>query len=257
MIERTFHTPGPVTLELIVPTGSMVIETVDGDETSILLTADDESVLDDANVAVREHGGAYDVLVEVERKRSGLLGGIIQIDLGGRRSRIRLEVRAPHGSVLLPRSASADVTARGRYARLDAKTVSGDLVVHGEVDGEAAAKSVSGDVRLGRVGGDLRAQTVSGDVRVDEVGGSVTGKTVSGDVRVDALVDGKATFQSVSGDIDVGIRRGSRLDVDANSVSGDLSSELELADAPGGNGDGPVVVLRGKTVSGDFRVRRA
>jgi hypothetical protein len=54
----------------------------------------------------------------------------------------------------------------------------------------------------------------------------------------------------------VAVRRGSRVYIDANSVSGDLDSELELADTPR-EGDGPLVELRAKTVSGDFRVVRA
>jgi hypothetical protein len=105
------------------------------------------------------------------------------------------------------------------------------------------------------VGGTATVQTVSGDMNVADVGSSVTAKSVSGELELNVR-EGEVALTSVSGDVLVGIRPGSRLDVDASSISGDLRSELELGDVPT-EGDGPVIVLRGKTVSGDFKVVRA
>jgi DUF4097 and DUF4098 domain-containing protein YvlB len=117
-------------------------------------------------------------------------------------------------------------------------------------------KSVSGDTEIGHVGGTLTAQVVSGDLRVDDTDGPVKSKSVSGDMKL-VVGAGQVAVVSVSGDIEVGVKRGSRLYVDANSVSGSLDSEVPLAATASDAGGGPLVELRARTVSGDFRVVRA
>lgn len=274
-IEKSFHTSGPLRLELSIPAGDIDVETVDGEETSVVLDADKEQALEQAVVELRETGDGHELVVDTEQKR-GLFGGIVNIQIGGialGNARYRLRVRCPHGARLGTRTASADLSARGRFGEADVKTASGDVTM-GEVDGDAAVKTVSGDVRVGDVGGTLRIQSVSGDVHARRVGGALTAQLVSGDLEAGEIgsdvrtksvsgdqkltvVSGDVELTTVSGDMRVGIRQGSRLHVDANSVSGDLDSEVALADAPGEGGDGPLVELRAKTVSGDFRVVRA
>jgi hypothetical protein len=65
----------------------------------------------------------------------------------------------------------------------------------------------------------------------------------------------------VSGDVRVGVGRGTRVWIDAGTVSGDLGSELGLDDAEPDTDDstasGPVVPLQLKTVSGDVSIVRA
>jgi hypothetical protein len=56
--------------------------------------------------------------------------------------------------------------------------------------------------------------------------------------------------------VSIGVRRGSKVFLDCNTLSGDTSSELELTgDAP--DGDGPLVEIKAKTVSGDIQITRA
>jgi DUF4097 and DUF4098 domain-containing protein YvlB len=55
----------------------------------------------------------------------------------------------------------------------------------------------------------------------------------------------------------VGIRPGTRLRIDANSTSGDVSSELDVKDAPSETPSTREAQLEAKTVSGDIEITRA
>jgi len=117
-------------------------------------------------------------------------------------------------------------------------------------------QTASGDIELEIVRGPLSVNSASGDVTIGEAYDNVTANTVSGDQEHGAVMRGKVSAHSVSGDVTIGVRRGSKVYLDCNTVSGDTSSELELTtDAP--DGDGPLVEIRAKTVSGDIRITRA
>ncbi len=250
MREQRFHTPLPLELDAEIPAGSIEVETRDGEESVVALDGD-EHLLEHVRVAYE--GGRLAVSFR-GKKPFGITLAIGSFSWGSEGIRVRATV--PHGSDARLATGSADVKLRGRFRRLETKTASGDVALAGEVEQDATVKTVSGDARLERVGGDLTLQSVSGDLAVGRVGGSAEAKSVSGDIRLESLREGRATFTSVSGDVEIGIAPGSFLDVDAGSVSGDLGSEVPLSSLPEESGEGPTVVLRGRTVSGDVRVFR-
>jgi hypothetical protein len=253
MGEHRFHTPDPVEIEIKVPVGDVDVETIDGDE-SVITVEGSEKMLE--QTVVEQQGRR--LVVELRGKKPFGLTIMIGDLSWGSGGHLRVRARVPHGSQALFATAAADMKLRGRVRSLESKSASGDLVVTGEIEQDATVKTVSGDVRLERVGGELHFTTVSGDVLVRSVARSVEGKAVSGDVRLESTREGKVTVQSVSGDIEVGVEAGTNLDVDAGSVSGDLSSEVPLGSEPdAAESFGPTLVLRGKTISGDFRVFRA
>jgi DUF4097 and DUF4098 domain-containing protein YvlB len=251
-VVHKFQTPGGVELDVSVPAGAIDVETVDGEESVVVLEGD-ARLVDQTTV---ELNGRRLVVAYRGRRSLGITIAFGDFSFGGSRLRVRASV--PHGAEARLTTVSADMRLTGRFDALAAKSTSGDLTLRGEIERDAEVKTVSGDVRLERVGGSLRCQGVSGDVDVAWVGHEVETKSVSGDVRLGSLREGDASFTSVSGDIQIGIAAGSFLDVDAGTVSGDLSSEVPLSNAPEGDGGGgPTVVLRGKTVSGDVKVFRA
>ena len=222
-------------------------------------------MIERSRVELRQRGEGHELVVEVPSER----GFGIRF---GRQAGVRLRVRCPEGAAVKLRTRSADVEARGRFGPTDVKTFSGDIAlasVEGDawlnstsgdiqvasVTGGLELKTVSGDSQVGSVGGELKVDAVSGDVRVDGAAGSVRSKTVSGDQRL-TVAEGKVALVSVSGDVEARVRPGSRVFVDANAVSGEVSSELELSGAAP-NGEGPLVEIRARTVSGDVRIARA
>ena len=206
---------------------------------------------------VRQEGRR--IVVELKGKKPfGITISIGDLSFGSG-GRLRVRARVPHGSDAILTTAAADMKLRGRVQSLEAKSASGDLMVRGEIERDATVKTVSGDVmpRARRRRPALHDASPATCSRARSAG-SVEGKAVSGDVRIDSTREGNVTVQSVSGDIEVGVEAGTNLDVDAGSVSGDLTSEVPLGSDPGSaEGYGPTLVVRGKTVSGDFRVFRA
>jgi DUF4097 and DUF4098 domain-containing protein YvlB len=273
MRRDTFDTPGDVTLDIRVPAGRIDIEAAPGTTTEVELDVrggDEASeLLDDARIELRETRGGHEVIAHVEDRSWGGLRFWRKVD-------VRLTVRAPEGANVRCTTASADVHGRGRLGSLEAEAASGDTefdelagdaaakaasgdVKLGSITGDATVNTASGDVELGRVGGEAVVKTASGDVRIDDAGGDVVVATASGDQRIAAVTAGRVDLKSASGDIEVGIREGSNLWVDARAMSGDLSSEVELGDAPpeNGAGDAPLVELKAASMSGDNEVVRA
>lgn len=246
-----FQTPGHVSLRLRLAAGEVRIETADMAETELELEAvhDHESsreAIAEASVGVRARGDGHEVYVEVP-KRWGIHFG--------RSREVRITVRCPHGTDLDLASASADLAVEGRLGAVIVKSASGDTDL-GRVDGRLAVTSASGDVQVESVGGELALTSASGDVRVGRAEGDISSITVSGDQLFEAVAGGEIRLQAVSGDIRIGIVPGTKLWIDATSVSGEMHSELDVGSEPPA-AEGELAQLRAKTVSGDIAIVRA
>lgn len=266
----THQTPQPPRLRLELPAGRIDVTTWDEPVTTVVVEPmNDDQASVEAAAAVREElretGDRQEVVVEAPGKRSFLSFR--------REPELRYTIQAPHGTEIVCKTASADVTALSRLGAVDIATVSGDLTL-GDVGGTAEVKTVSGDVETGRVteslrcstvsgeleigpvGGEATMKSVSGDVRIAETGGTVGAKTVSGDVLLDAVSRGEVRVQTVSGDITVGVTPGARLWMDVSTASGSTESELDPLENDGVNRDVDLRIT-GKSTSGDVRLFRA
>jgi DUF4097 and DUF4098 domain-containing protein YvlB len=138
---------------------------------------------------------------------------------------------------------------------VNVKSASSDFSAR-EVGGGVNIQTASGDIDLSIARGPINVTSVSGDISIGEAYDNVNANSVSGDQDHGAVMQGVVAAHSVSGDVAIAVRRGSKAFLDCTTVSGDTTSELELTgDAP--TGDGPLVEIRAKTVSGDIRITRA
>jgi hypothetical protein len=269
---HVFETPGKVALRINASGGRVDVRADDVQQTTVDVEAlrDDDASREAAamtTVELRDRGDGHEVVVEVPKHKSGLLGAL------GRGPKVGIDVRCPLGADLRVATSSADVETEGRLGSVEAGTASGDLsfdVVDGglkattasgdvsvrEIGGAGSVKTASGDASIGNARGPLNVNLVSGDLELGEAHDSLSAATVSGDQEIDAVHTGEVRLQSVSGDIRVGVASGLRVWIDASAVSGSMRSELDSDDGLG-EGDGPVVELRVRTVSGDVQIVRA
>ena len=217
---------------------------------------------EEGRVEVRVKGHRADEFVVED-----LGGRIVLRTPGGSGSRwdsFEVTARVPAGVDLEVKTASADVGAEVDLGSLSASLASGDLKIR-KVEGNAAVESASGDVELGEVDGHLAVSTASGDVRLDEVRGHAAVNTASGEARLGSALGAlDVSTQSgdlevghyagddlecntTSGDVKIGLPPGRDLDVDLNTVSGDIRSDFSADDV-----DGAAARLRVKTISGDI-----
>jgi DUF4097 and DUF4098 domain-containing protein YvlB len=238
MRNETFDTPEPPELRINLPSGDVRVETsAEATQTCVELSGPNE---DDARIEQRRD----QIVIEIERKK-----------LFGFKGDYHVVVTGPFGTRIDANFASADFEGNGRFGNVSIDTASGDVRLP-NIDGRLEANTASGDVAVDFVGDDIRINSASGDVVIGEAEHDAKIRTASGDIVIRSAVRGKIDITSASGDAEVGIRPGSKVFIDASSMSGDMSSELEISDVPP-QSDGPSVDFRARTMSGDITIRRA
>lgn len=163
------------------------------------------------------------------------------------------------------KSVSGSITADLGQGDVEAKTVSGDIVLHGRSKpGQLHASTISGSIKLDHGSGDVEATSVSGDLQAElDPGRAVRMRTTSGEINIQGKLarDGDFDLQSVSGEVKVHVAPEAGYQYDVSTFSGSLSncfhaqSERTSRYGPGERLSGSLGTgnarLRIKTMSGD------
>lgn len=234
--------------------GEITVRGVEGD-TIRVRSLDDTPLSEQFTVTT---GADFVELNQIDRLLRAIGG--INLVVFGKRESAELEVQVPHGASVSIEAASADVEGSDLDGQKTIKTASGDVQLR-RLAGPLEVQTVSGDIDLeGQAPIDLALRSVSGDVRVRVPKlRRLDMTTTSGDLWLDAELggDGPYALRSISGDATIVGRSGFR--VEAETITGDLSSELpaKRESMPGRRVmtvGRPGATLAFRSVSGDLRV---
>ncbi|HTM25533.1 MAG TPA: DUF4097 family beta strand repeat-containing protein [Vicinamibacterales bacterium] len=129
---------------------------------------------------------------------------------------------------------SGDVRISGAGRVGSAKSISGTIEISdAQVEGALEASSVSGDVILRRIrAGRIAGGSVSGSIKLEDVqSDEVSAHTTSGEVYFSGALArrGRYELKSFSGEVRLTLSGNTGFEIDANSFSGDIRSDLTIA----------------------------
>jgi DUF4097 and DUF4098 domain-containing protein YvlB len=255
--KESFTSSAPVSAKIDTKSGDIAVSVGEGTEIKVTLRASSsryEYLLEGSLVKFDAGLNELDIRTlpkdgvgrgkDGKKKRAWLDFGSSDLDVF---------VVLPHGSTLEIKTVSGDVALEGDFDEIKLSTVSGDVEAYGNYD-QLDAHTASGDVNVGNVANFLKCHTASGDVACLSAGAITDIHSASGDVNISVTQPGKVTVKVVSGDILVSVARGLAVDINGNTVSGELGTNIDLDGDGDGSSEDETVSIKASTVSGDIRI---
>jgi DUF4097 and DUF4098 domain-containing protein YvlB len=259
---ETFQAPSPVGVNITTRSGDIAVHATEGDKLEVTLSADSskyQDLLESAQISFDADTNELIIRTQSENplgsSRSFVkLGKKSWFDFGG--SDLDVFVVLPLGSSVSTKTMSGDVSILGAVGDVYVSSISADVQVSDSCE-SLEVKTTSGDVNVARVRRSLKCRTVSGDVTCLDTAATTDVNNASGDITLSASQPGVINVKSVSGDVKVRVARGLVVDVDGNSFSGDLGTNIDLDASVDASSDEEVITIKISTVSGDILVNKA
>ncbi|MHB8380196.1 MAG: DUF4097 family beta strand repeat-containing protein [Acidimicrobiales bacterium] len=258
---ETFTPTGPVRVRVSTKSGDVQVRAVVGNQLEVTFRANSSKfkhLLDDA--VVRFDAATNQLEIESQPKVvSGSFRGVRDsakswFDFGG--SDLDVDVVLPRDSSLAVKTVSGDTSLHGTFGDVDIASASGDVSAL-DTCHRLEVRTASGDVVTGDVLEIMKCRSASGDVACRSTATTTDIASASGDVELAIERPGSVVVKVVSGDVHVSVARGLVVDVNGNTVSGDLGTNIDLGAASDAASDEEVIYLKVNTVSGDVRIDKA
>lgn len=135
-------------------------------------------------------------------------------------------IALPDGLEIDHNTGSGDIKISGLKVTAGMNSGSGNFRITAS-EGEIDINTGSGDIEATAMKGVLKMNCGSGDISLDDMNAEITANVGSGDIDVAKLVlTGKSSFNSGSGDVQVGLAEALAYDISVNSGSGDATLDF-------------------------------
>jgi DUF4097 and DUF4098 domain-containing protein YvlB len=258
---ETFSPTGPARVEIYTKCGDVRVRAVEGNQLEVTLRATSskfEHLLEAAVVRFDAANNQVEIQTQPRDFSSSFRGlrssAKSWFDFGN--SDLDVFVVLPRDSSLDIKTMSGDISLQGALGDVDVSSASGDVSAPG-TSRSLDVKTASGDVDTGRVIDVLKCRSASGDVHCLGAATKTDIASASGDVDLSVDRPGDVVVKVVSGDVHVHVARGLVVDINGNTVSGDLGTNIDLDASSDATNDEEVLFIKVNTVSGDIRVDKA
>jgi DUF4097 and DUF4098 domain-containing protein YvlB len=257
-----FSPSGPVQARLSTQSGDVIVSASDSDQIVVTLRSSSPQnsyLLDTADVFFDAATNTLTVRTMphgVSISSRGLRIGPPRSWFDSSSSDLDVGLELPRGSTLDVSTVSGDTSLFGSLGAITVKSVSGDVVAR-DTSEALEVQTASGDVISGHVLTTLKCKSSSGDVVCHGTAADTEIISASGDVVLSADQPGKIVVRNVSGDVVVRVARGLAVDINGNTVSGSLASNIDLDGDTDDTSSDEELVIKVTTVSGDIRIAKA
>lgn len=278
----TFPVTGPASVRIDVQTGRVEVVATARDDVSVQVTPTNPN-------RSRDRAAAEAVRVDQAGDGSVVVKGPYRLSILGPGDSVDVVVAVPLASDVTALVKYGSLRLAGRLATVRAELPYGECSVefadhleltggHGDfqvqhVHGDAEVTFKSGTMRVGEVGGRLRLTGANGPITIDRTAGAAEVATSSGPVdlgtvaagatirsaygrvRVRDALSGDLRIDGSYGNVEVGVRRGAAVWLDATSQHGVVRSDLAADSGPAA--DEEPLEVRIRTGYGSIDVHRA
>ncbi|MFD6418778.1 DUF4097 domain-containing protein [Streptomyces sp. NPDC060194] len=277
---QSFTTPGPITAQLEVGYGTVLVRAAERTETTVRVRpgneADDRDVQSAAQTQVDLTGGRLTVrgprgrnpfhkigavVVEVELPTGSEVQattGLGDVHCEGTLGDVRL--KSALGNVAVERAATAALrTATGTVR---AQHLDGNVEVHGAgrveigyVGGNLAVTNVNGETEVGEVLGETKVKSSNGSFAMGTAHAGVDVRSALGGIRIARLTRGVIDLRTSTGEIELGVPETTAAWLDVHTRAGLVRNQLPAAGSPSDKPDRAEV--HAHTSVGNITVTRA